>query len=549
MKHARKFLSLLMALVMVLAMGTTAFAAENDGSITIRNATKEETYSVYKVFDLTYSNVTDEDGNVVKTNVAYTYTSTGEGDAFLDALQGDSPFELIELGNGVYSVSSEEGAETISAWLIAQKALLGDPVDSKVATGAEVKFEGLDYGYYYITSSLGSVVTIDSTLKDVTVVDKNQGPSWDNEPENPGEGEDKNPGKVIVNADGSKTTVNSAKYGDTVNFNISVNATAYDGDKLVTYYYITDTLDAGFSPAENIVVKVGNQTLAKDTDYTLDQNGQKFDIRIPFGEKYGSNAKIEITYSATVETDAVIAGSGNLNTANFTYDTKATDPDDPDQPTVPTDPDYPKPSENPGYEDSNKKTTTTYVYALGIEKVDPTGNALTGAEFSVKKGDTVIKAVQAKDENDAPIPGVYEYSTATDAVSQFATNDDGILIIKGLAEGAYSVKEEVAPLGYNLLPDSVNVTASIENTSTYTETITTYYDADGNVNYTETEGATGKTTTFGTKVVPCVVVNHAGAELPSTGGVGTTIFYVLGGILVLGAAVLLITKKRMSNNR
>lgn len=529
MKKMKKLFALVLSFIMVLSMGTMAFAAESDGSITIRNATVGENYAAYKVFDLTYSG----------DNVSYSYTKQGDGDAFLTALQGEgSPFKLTETSEaGKYNVQATGTADAISTWLTTNKALLGNAVASTPeggATSATVTFDNLPYGYYYITSTTGSVVTIDSAMPNVTVIDKNQGPSWDNEPEKPGEGEDPNPGKVIVNADGTKTTVNSANFGDTVNFSISVNATAYAGDELVTYYYITDTLGDGFAPAENIVVKVGDQVLTKGTEYTLTTNGQKFDIAIPFGEKYGSNAKIEVTYSAVVENDAVIAGDGNKNTANFTYDTKEIDPDDPDAPTTPDKPGYPEETENPKYDDNTKKETTTYVYALGIKKVDPKGNVLTGAKFSVE-------GITAKATETA---GVYEYDK-NGTVTEFETDDNGILIIKGLAAGEYSITETVAPDGYNLLPDSITVEAELAGS--YTTTITTYYDTEGNVVTQDKADLSKEPTETDVKVnvVPYVVVNQTGTELPSTGGIGTTIFYVLGGILLLGAAVVMISRRRM----
>ena len=509
----KKILSLLLALTMLIALGTTtAFAANNDGSITITNATVDETYAVYKVFDLTYSG----------ENVAYTYTKAGETDAFYDALVSeDSPFVLTAAGSA-YNVSLKDGktAADITTFLNAQKANLtakqvGDAVK---ATSDTVKFANLPYGYYYITSTLGGTVTIDSTLKDVEVVDKNQKPDWDNG--------DNKPGKVIVNADGSKVTENTVNYGDTVNFSIAVNATAYVGDKQVTYYYITDTLAAGFSDAMNIEVYVNGNKLDA-AKYTLAQNGKTFQITLPYLEaEYGANSVIEVKYSATVLNTALIAGEGNLNKANFTYDTK-----DPGTPTPDPDPD-------PEYPSQNEKTTKTYVYALGIVKVDPKGNVLKGAEFSVK--DAEGKEIYAKE---TATPGVYEYcAVGTEgAVNQFKTDDNGVLVIKGVAAGKYNVTEMVAPAGYNVLKDAKEVEAVLKEQ--YTTTITTYLDADGNV----TGEVTGTTKDYeaSENVVGLVVVNQSGTELPSTGGIGTTIFYVLGGLLMAGAAVLLITKKRM----
>ncbi len=518
MKHVKRLMSLLLAMVMVLAMGlTTAFAADgNDGSITITNATVGEKYAVYKVFDLTYSNTDDK-------NVAYTYTKTEGTDAFYDALVGtDSPFDLIAAGSA-YNVSLKEGktAAEVTDFLNSQKNnLTGKQVGETVTAEADtVKFENLSYGYYYITSTLGGTVTIDSTLKDVSVVDKNQKPDWDN-------GEDK-PGKVIIDAEGNKVTENTVNYGDTVNFSIAVNATAYVGDEKVTYYYITDTLAEGFGNAENITVSVNSNVLGTDK-YTLAPNGNTFQVTIPYDEeKYGANSVIEVKYSAVVNNVAALAGEGNDNTANFTYNTKTPGTDTPD------------PETTPNYPEENKKTTKTYVYALGIVKVDPKGNVLEGAEFSV--ADSTGKAVFAKETG---TKGVYEYCTeeTADAVKQFKTDDKGVLVIKGVAAGKYTVTEMVAPRGYNLLKDAQDVEAVLRET--YTTTIKTYLDADGNV----TNEVTNTTNEYdaAANVAGLVVVNQSGTELPSTGGMGTTIFYVLGGLMMAGAAVLLITKKRMS---
>lgn len=526
MKYLKKIIPLLLALLMVFSMGITAYADGSDGSITVTNATVGKEYKAYKVFDLTYNG----------DNVAYTYDGTNT--TFVAALKADSsPFTISGKDPGPYNVALKDGktAADVSTFLKGQEANLSSPV-SKTATEDEVLFSELPYGYYYVTSTLGSEVTIDSTMKDVKIVDKNQGPSWDNEdPDNPDPDYPDNPGKVIINADGSKAVENTANYGDTVDFNIAINATAYDGTKLVTYYHITDTLGAGFSDAKDIEVYVDGVKKTKDTDYTLTQNGKTFSVDVPFGLKYGSDAKIEVKYSATVLDTAVLAGNGNPNTANFTWTKDDFDPNDPPfDPENPDDPEYPDP-EDPTYPDENKRETHTYVYAIGILKVDPEGNKLEGAEFTVKdaEGNTIYATGSA---------GVYNYcaSDADGAVTQFDTDANGLLVIKGVAAGEYEITEAVAPLGYNLLLEPVNVEAVMKEA--YTTTITTYLDADGKVTDEVTENTIE--TNANANVTGLVVVNNAGTELPSTGGMGTTLFYVLGAIMLIGSGVLLFVRKR-----
>lgn len=535
MKNMKKMLALILALVMVLALGTTAFAEEGKGTITVSNSTVGATYSLYKVFSATVS----ADGNIAyKADAALV-----ENDYFVT----DSKLN-VTVKEGA---KAADGSLTPAAiqWLRENYVKNEKLTATMTGNGEAITFKNVDYGYYIVTSTVnnGAAVTVDSTKPDVTVVDKNQVPTWDNEPgEGDETGEDSNPGKVIIE-DGKKVVVNSASYGDTVNFSISVNATAYVGKDLVTHYYIKDTLDDGFSFADNIVVKVGDAVLVEDTDYILTQNGNFFEIDIPFGEKYGSNAKIEVTYSATVEDDAVIAGAGNLNTANFTYSTDSSfDPNDPGyDPENPNDPGYPNPDDpTKPYDEMNKKTTTTYVYALGFHKVDgQTKESLADAEFSIKLGETVIGAVKNDD-------GTYSYTTdaAVDGyTTTFVSDADGLIVVKGLKAGSYTVTETKAPAGYNLLENPVTIETQISETSQYTQTVTTYYDKDGNVVAEKVEDGKTVTSTYEVAVKELIIENNAGTELPSTGGMGTTIFYVLGGLLVIVAVVLLITKKRMNN--
>ncbi len=525
MKHAKRLVSLLLTMVMLLAMGvTSAFAAGSNGSITITNATVGKEYSVYKVFDLTYS--TNDDGT---TNVAYTYTKNGANDTFLDALQGEgSPFALVETTtSGVYSVTLADGkvASDVSTFLTTQQDKL-TAATTATATGSELTFDGLAYGYYFVTSEVGTVLTIDSTLPNVNVIDKNQKPDWDN-------GDDK-PGKVIIDANGNKVSENTVNYGDTVDFSVAINATAYVGDKQVTYYYITDTLAAGFSAAQNIKVYVNGEEKTLTDDYTIKivehQDGtHTFTVTVPYAKSYGANSVIDVKYSATVLNTALLAGNGNLNKANFTYDTK-----------TPSDP-TPDPKPDPSFPTENEKTTTTYVYALGIVKVDPEGNTLQGAEFSVTDADDSTIYATATGTK-----GVYEYCTegTEGAVKQFATDDMGVLVIKGVKAGSYKVTEQIAPKGYNLLQGSTTVEATLKGE--YTKTVTTYIDENGKVTEEITE--TTKEYTASENVAGLVIVNNKGTELPSTGGMGTTLFYALGGVLVVGAAVLLVVKKRMGRD-
>lgn len=552
MKTAKKLLSVLLALTMVLSLGAvTAFAAGNTtpGAITIQNATAEKTYEAFKVFDATVG---------VNGEVAYTIDSTSP---WYNVVNGSNLFTLNEIPSlttadkTVYNVIRNSGNSDTDIVDLFKGHFTYNPnseswscditgvtaADSETATGSVVTLD-VPYGYYLITSTLGSLVTIDTNNPTATVIDKNQGPSWDN-------GND-NPGKVIIDAKGEKKTITSANYGDSISFDVGVNATNYVGADQVTYYYIKDELDDAFTydltgdpKAFHPTVTVGETGLTEGTDYTVSVNGSSFEIAIKWANittdtdgkiasitsLYAANAEIHVRYSATVNADGedvVIGGSGNKNTANFTYKTDRPG-NTPDNPKTP-------------YDDNKEKTTTTYVYALGFQKVDENYNPLAKAEFTTAP----LNVVKESD-------GVYKLCSAAaeGATQTVVTDNNGQIIIKGVAAGTYTFSETKAPEGYNLLTAPFEVAATLTESYTNTTIITYYFDADGNLVNTNEQPAGGSTKTYATTVDPVFgvgIVNHSGTELPSTGGIGTTIFYVIGGILMAGATVLLVTKKKLS---
>lgn len=528
MKKLTKVLAAVMALALIFALSAGAFAADNDGSITISNATKTESYSIYKIFDLTYN---------ANGDVAYSYTKTGEADAVFAALNASgSPFVLTTGIGACYNVTSEATDAEISAWIKENliDTELVSAASTKFATADTVSFTDLPYGYYYITSSLGSTATIDSTCKAVTVIDKNQTPGWSD-------------GKVID--ENGNPVVNSVNIGDTVDFSIGIKGTNYIGDQKITYYYIKDTLTGGLAYVDadkdgkaDLVVKVDDATLTAGKDYTvtMSSDGKSFELVIDwadgnstdgFSPIYSANADINVSYSTILTEEAIIAEPGNGNSANFTYKTNVMpNPDSPENP-VP-------------YDEENTTTTKTYTFALGFRKIDGETKApLAGASFSVK--DPSGETVYAKPTGTA---GVYMFcdAKAVGALSVFATDADGKLVIEGVKEGEYEVTEEIAPAGYNMLTESFKAEASIAGVEEYSTTYVTYFDADGKIVEEAVLEGKSLSTTYPVKASNILVENNAGAELPSTGGIGTTIFYILGAVLLIGAAVLLVVKKRMS---
>lgn len=484
MKTIKKAFTMLLAVVMVLSLGVTAFAA-SDGSITITNATVGQTYEVYKLFDATYSG----------TNVSYTITATGSNTALITALKSDdSVFTLTAsaTNNSVYVVTVKEGQKEsdVIAYVKSIAHLLGSPVATKKAAAAEeetttVKFENLDYGYYYITSTLGTVVTIDSALKDVEITDKNVKPDTDK--------------KVKEDSNGTLGQKNTADIGDKVEFTTTI--TAQPGAE---NYVLHDTMTAGLTfDSTSVKVTVGEKTLTAGTDYTLVTSpidGCTFEITFTksYLDSITASTTITVTYSATVNSNAVIDGGGNTNKTHLSY------------------------GENSDVS-TTEKTTTTYVFDVDILKYtageNDTRTPLSGAEFVLYK--TVVENEEnvnyyAKVEN-GKLTG---WTTNKSEATTLTSGEDGKISVDGLDADTYYLEETKAPAGYNLLADPVTVVI----------------DEDGKVKVDNTE------------VTTVEIENKTGTELPSTGGIGTTIFYVVGSILVIGAVVLLITKKRMSGS-
>lgn len=498
MKHARKFASLLLALVMVFAMAATAFAQDVDsgsagkGTITITNAAKGETYTVYKLFNAAVS----PDGE----SIAYTGTIPG---ALKDYFEADKNGYISATAAAKNGDSMSEGLRAaLKEWAKAEPTTV-----EAVSDGSALNFKGLDYGYYVVTTTQGEqAISVDSTKPDVTIVDKNSS----------------TPSNLEKTVDNENVNI-----GDTVTYTVSFKTSNYDGAgqtaKKIRSYTIEDTLPDFL---ENVTVEsiiVDNDGNAVTTDDQKDVTAQ-FDqkkITIDWYDKekdhflYDNGATVTIVYSAVVTDKAAIDGSGNTNKVTLTWE-KEGDP-------------------NPGKLEENE---TIYTYAIALKKVNEKGKALGSAVFELP---FYVKATPDAD-------GAYIYAgtaPGTGLTNQLTTPNDGVITIKGVKEAAYTIKEVTAPAGYNKLLNPVIVTA-VKTGATATHTVF-YLDENGNVvNQATTTTTEVKYDNDKIAAAAVLVVNKTGIELPFTGGMGTRIFYVAGSVLLIGAAVLLIVKKRMN---
>ena len=504
MKHARKLASLLLALVMVFALAVTAFAqdvpvADGAGSITISNAAKGETYAIYKLFDATVS--------ADHTSIAYTGTIPESLKPYFTADANDyiSATDLAKTGENM----SDGLKAALKTWAEGETKTAEATSD-----GSALKFNGLAYGYYVVTTTQGNqVISVDSTMPNAIIVDKNSS----------------TPSDLKKTATGTATD-KSVSIGDTVTYTVSFKTSNYYGAgkeaKEIVSYTIEDTLPeflSNVTVTSIIVDNDGNNATAGDQANVTDQFANKKIVIDWYDEDnskflYNNGATVTITYTAKVTDNAAIDGTGNTNKVTVTWTTKnGTEP-------------------GPG---ELKQEETIYTYAIALKKVNNKGTALPGAVFEFP-----FYVNSVPDANGAYI---YAGITAGEGLTnQITTPDSGVIVVKGVKSGDYEITEFKAPAGYNKLTAPVTVEAvKTGETSTHT---TVYLDKDGNKVNESAKVFEVKVDIDTIAATAVVVVNKAGTELPSTGGMGTTIFYVLGAVLVVGAGVLLVTKKRMSQS-
>ena len=495
MKYMKKLITLLAVLTLALAMAVPAFAASgtasSTGTITIDNAVTGTTYKAYRIFDLE-SYDTNKDVYSYKLNTNWkdfpAYSTTIDSNTV-------SAADFFSVNSAGYiewkDAKKDAGADfaKLAKAFAVEKSIACD--GTKTATDATVTFTDLTLGYYLVDTSLGSLCSLNTTVPSVTIKEKNSDTTIEKK-------------IVITGTTGDeKVDSNSAGIGDTVNFSITI--TVKDGAP--KNYVLHDKLSGLTFDPDSLEVKVGTTKLIANTDYTLETNptdGDSFDVNFTNG-KLQTNDVVVVTYSATVATDAAIAGAGNTNKAKLEYNGKH----------------------------STEEETTTYVWKLNVHKyaLDSKNKEVTlsGAKFVLYRmdGDTKEYAKLTNNKIDGWVTDKGDATT-------LETNGAGDILIEGLNVGTYYLEETEAPVGYNKLtePIEVKITATSDATGV-SETVE--YRNQNDSTYTPATDATVK------------VLNKAGTQLPSTGGIGTTLFYVIGGVLMAVAAVLLVTKKRMNN--
>lgn len=477
-KAVRCLVSAFAALVMAFAMVTPAFAVQNDdnGTITINDAVPNEEYSIYQIAVLE-----SYDGD------AYAYRANGSWEAWLETRTNYVSVDE----NGYVTWTADTNADTVAEFARSALAyaktqsgadsVLISPLETKTAVAVEgsdtatVTFNGLNLGWYLVDTSLGSSCMLDTTNKNMEVVEKNGTPTIDKTVK-----EDYNGNWVKV------ATVDANN--DTVEYKLSVTVGAgVDGD-----YVITDTLPDG--------ITYNDGSLSFDdidgSGITPNYVGNKLSFTVP-AEKLADVTSFTVKYDASVnglKVDKSYTNEVELKYSRNTYKSSAT-----------------------------VKTFKIDGSASGsmFTKVDGTNEnkALPGVMFSLSK---IVDGTTnyAKLNNDGYLTG---WTDDADEATKLVTDDEGHIYAYGLDAGSYILTETDALPGYNKLDEPISVSI----------------DLDGDVSY-QYEGSYGNVGENG----DITVVNNAGTILPTTGGMGTTALYAVGAVLVVGAGVTLVVRRR-----
>lgn len=481
----KKLFAVLVALTLVLSMGTIALAADT-GTITIDNALAGAKYNIYKILDFVpvegsttqgrYTVVAEWADFLAGAGAAYLKTNAETGTIEWNGEETDA--RKAELAKAAVAYAKEKGIAATAT--------------ETAANDGDVTFTDVPLGYYAIDTSLGTICALTNVDNTFNAHEKNEKPDIDKFVQEDSE---------MNNADEGWGKVNDADIDQVVNYKSTITVGVG-----ATNYVMHDTMEAGLTfDADSVVVKLADGTVVDAANYTVTvspADGHTFDVAFnnDFIAGLAKGTQFTVYYSATLNENANIVVDGNDNTVYLSY------------------------GEDSTWETAEHKTTT-YTWKMDVLKYTMDGEnkvSLAGAKFQLLDKDG--NAIKFTEVAGAAVP-TYKVD-AEGTVTEITTDANGKFELVGLDEGSYKLHETEAPAGYNKLAADLDVVI----TSTYDEAaLTATYEIN------EEAPATIE------------VENKTGSLLPETGGIGTTIFYVVGSILMLAALVLLVSKKRMAS--
>lgn len=550
MKRMRKVMSLLIAAMLMILMVMPVSAEQTQkaaeiGAITISGVNAHETYTGYKIFDATYS--TSDEGT---KNIAYTIKADNPVKALVDVYtyQGVKVFTLTQSDteSSVYKVDVNEIFDTETAAIdfanylaasldviplppTATGKVAADIVDNdnyqdiltnytvqnnitEVVNNGQntVYWTNLSYGYWFVTTTTGTLCNLTIAAPSITIADKNKDVTIEKE--------------VKEATNGNWGEENAAQIGDVVEFRTTIHVPKgaenyklydrlYDGDSdAVAFTLYKDTITPFIDADKDGSYDEGETKLTLTTDYKIDYDVEYkkgsmtyvCDFCITFEDSFlatiTTDTDIVVTYSALLDKGAAVEGDGfgddyNTNDTWLTYGSGS---------------------------ESNWEQTKTYTLFFDLIKVDGENKGIEGAQFGLYYDEACTMEVPLVDE------GSHMYRVATP--QEITENEHHAIIEAGHADisgldrnKTYYLKEVKAPAGYNMVNEIIPV--KIDENSIATSYVSGTWNEDmGGI----------------------VVVNHTGAELPTTGAAGTKLIYIAGAALFTTAVVIIVTKKRMS---
>ena len=519
MKHIKKLASLLLALAMVFALATTAFAEETTYSITINNSTAGHTYEAYQIFTGDLQEVTTGEGEAATTTKVLSNIVWGSGvsEAGQTAL-GDAAAKAETLKT---EADAKAFAKEVAPYLTTAAGSANTVTDGKYV------ISGLTAGYYLVKDQDGSLTGdadayteyIIKVVSDTTATPKSSVPTVEK--------------KVKDTNDSTGVTSgwqDSADYdiGDSIPFQLK--ATLADNVSSYTTYKVVfhDTLSKGLTYNNDAKVYIdGTETNGFTVTATVNADGTTTltvscdDVKA-LGA--GNSSVITVEYTAKLNENAVLGSAGNPNEVYLEYSNN------------------PNKSEAGSNEtgETPKDVVIVFSYKTIINKVDSENKPLTGAAFKLEK------LIKGKDGAADTWTTVKEF-TVDETTTSFT--------FSGLDDGQYKLTETKTPAGYNTIDPIyfvIEATHDVTADAPTLKTLNAYLtDANGN-KQTEMKDGESVNIDLGTVdltagSITTTVVNKSGAQLPETGGIGTTLFYIIGGTLMVGAAVFLVIRKRMNN--